>query len=298
MNCVLALGFFDGVHLGHGALLRRAVEAADGLGLPSRALTLDIHPDRLLLGRTKFLLSSPADRERLMRELYGIGGMMILPFTRQTMLMPWDSFVKDVLVGQYGARHLVAGYNYHFGHRGEGRAERLQGLCREIGIGCDVVSPVSLDGIPVSSTHIRRLVAQGDMARARDFLGHPHCMTGIVTQGRGVGAELGAPTANVPLPEDWQQPAFGVYFSRIRVWDGDSCDVYNGVTNIGLRPTFGLSAGPVAESVLFGYQGSLYGRAITIELLEFHRPEQTFATPEALREQIKRDLETAHMKGC
>jgi riboflavin kinase/FMN adenylyltransferase len=181
MKCVLALGFFDGVHLGHGALLRRAVETADGLGITSRALTLDIHPDRLLLGRTKYLLSSPMDRERLMKELYGVGGMTSLPFTRQTMLTPWDDFVQEILVGQYGATHLVAGYNYHFGHRGEGRAERLQKLCAELGVGCDIVPPQSLDGIPISSTHIRRLAAQGDIDRARDFLGHYYSLSGVAS---------------------------------------------------------------------------------------------------------------------
>jgi len=292
MNCVLALGFFDGVHRGHGSLLRRAVEVAGELGVEPRALTLDTHPDQLLLGRTKFLLSTPEDKERLMKELYGIG-MMSLPFTKQTMLLPWDVFVRDVLAGQYGAKHLVAGYNYHFGHRGEGRAERLKDICRELGIGCDVMTPVSLDGIPVSSTHIRRLVAQGAMARARDFLGHPHRLTGTVIQGRGVGAELGAPTANVPLPADWQQPAYGVYCTKVRVWDGGAYAEYNGITNVGLRPTFGPSATPVTESVLFGYQGSLYGRTVTVEFLDFRRPEQTFPTPEALREQIRRDIESA-----
>jgi riboflavin kinase/FMN adenylyltransferase len=175
----MALGFFDGVHVGHGALLRRTHEIAESLRLPSVALTFDIHPDQLLHGQPPPLLSTPEERERIMRAQYGMDGVMVLPFTPYIMRLPWDAFVQEVLVNRYEARHLIVGYNYRFGYCGEGTAGRLAAFCQNIGIGCDVLPSVVVEGIPVSSTVIRKLAAQGDTHRARYFLGHDYPLSGM-----------------------------------------------------------------------------------------------------------------------
>ena len=173
MKRVIALGFFDGVHLGHGALLRRTVERAARLGAISAACTFDTHPAALVSHQAVPMLTTPGDRARLMRELYGIGEVIVLPFDEEMRTMAWDKFVTDYLVGGLHACHLVAGHDYRFGYRGEGTAEKLEALCAQLGLGCDIIPPVKVDGQIVSSTRIRALVEAGDMDAARRFLGHP-----------------------------------------------------------------------------------------------------------------------------
>lgn len=172
MKRVIALGFFDGVHLGHQALLRRTVEVAQGLGAIPAACTFDVHPASVIAHEQVPLLTTPAERAELMREL-GIEEVIITPFHEPMMTMPWDKFVTGYLVGQCDACHLVAGQDHRFGYRGGGTADKLQTLCGELGIGCDIVSKVEVDGVTVSSTYIRELVAAGEMERAERFLGHP-----------------------------------------------------------------------------------------------------------------------------
>ena len=172
---VIALGFFDGVHIGHGALLRRVGEIARREGYLPAALTFDHHPKDFIPGAGHIpLLNTPADREELMHRLYGIRQVMVLPFDEHTREMPWRDFVTNLLVERYQAAHLVAGHDYHFGYQGQGDPERLRQLCGELGVGCDIIGRVELDGITVSSTYIRTLIQKGDMERAARFLGHPH----------------------------------------------------------------------------------------------------------------------------
>ena len=173
---ILALGFFDGVHLGHGALLRRVKERSLETGLPACALSFDVHPAGLVLGRSPALLTTAESRARLMRELYGMDEVLIAHFDEAMMRMPWETFAEDYLAQRLGAAHVVCGTDFRFGFGGKGTAELLQKKCAALRVGCDVLEKVSLDGQIVSSTKIRALLEAGDALQAARFLGHAYSL--------------------------------------------------------------------------------------------------------------------------
>ena len=291
-TCVLALGFFDGVHRGHGALLERTVQRAAELGSLPAVMTFDTHPDTLVLGTPVPLINSAPDRARLIREQYGIDRVEFFRFTEETMRMPWRDFL-DSLRSELGAVHFVVGYDFRFGWRGEGNAERLQGYCTENSLGCDVIGQVTLDGVTVSSTYIRQLLADGDMVRAERFMGHPHLLTDVVRQGHRLGRRLGAPTVNMQFAPGVLVPRHGVYAARVRLEDG----VFPAVTNIGVRPTVSSDGNVSVETHILGYEGNLYGRTVSLEFFDFLRAEQHFASVQELSEQIAADAQRAREIG-
>lgn len=285
---VIALGFFDGVHLGHGALLRCVADRAKELDAIPAAVTFDAHPKQIILGQGALLLTTPADRADLMRRLYGIREIIVARFDTGLMHMNWREFVTDFLIATHGATHLVAGHDFHFGYMGEGNPERLQKLCAELGIGCDIISPVTVDGITVSSSYIRTLVAQGEMERAAQFLGYPYCLTEQVRHGKKLGSRLGFPTVNLHIPPGSVVPAFGVYAARLWV-DGES---FAAATNVGVRPTVDDDGTITVEGTLLDFNGSLYGKTVRMEFHHRLRPEQKFENTDALRTQVMCDIET------
>lgn len=208
---VLALGFFDGIHLGHAALLNKTRERARELSLTPAAMSFDTHPDTLVFGTAVPLLNTMAERELLMRRLCGIEEVIFAHFDEAMMHMPWEVFIEDYLVRQLRARHVVCGHDFHFGDRGQGNPDRLREKCRALGVGCDVIPEIQLNGQCVSSTAIRALLRSGDCKTAARLLGHGQLVTGIVQKGAGRGAGLGFPTANLPFSPDVLVPAFGVY---------------------------------------------------------------------------------------
>ena len=280
MKRVVALGFFDGVHLGHGALLRRTVERAGELGAVAAACTFDAHPAALIAHTPVPLLTTPADRALLMRELYGVEEVVVAPFDQAMRTMAWDRFVTDYLAGGLNACHLVAGHDYRFGYQGAGTAERLQALCARLGLGCDIIPPVRVEGRIVSSTLIRDLVERGEVEAARRFLGHPYLIRGRVGHGRRLGSRLGFPTVNLPLPGGLLLPAFGVYAAQVRLESGAA---YPAAANIGRRPTVEADGAVTAEAFLLDFDGDLYGREIRLELYRRLRPERRFDSLEALK---------------
>ncbi|MCI8525008.1 MAG: riboflavin biosynthesis protein RibF [Oscillospiraceae bacterium] len=279
---VIALGFFDGVHLGHAALLRTARQAAARRGVPAAALTFDRPPGELVSGTPVPLINTPGDRAGLMRRLCGIDEVLLCRFDRAMMEMPWESYVEDYLIGRLRAVHVVCGFDHRFGYRGQGTAERLREACARLGAGCDVTGEVSRRGVKVSSTHIRSLLSSGQIEEANQFLGHPHCLTGTVVHGRQLGRQLGTPTANVLLPPGVLSPAFGVY-AALACFDGRAVPA---VTNIGVRPTVRGGDQVTAEPWLLDFDGDLYGKELRIEFYRFLRPEQKFPSLEALRAAI------------
>ena len=180
---VLALGFFDGVHIGHGALLRRTRQAADRLGAAACAVSFDAHPMQVVTGRQVPLLSTPVERQLLMQRLYGMDELIVTHFDEAVRNQIWQDFLQDYLIGTLHACHLVCGFDYRFGFRGEGTPEKLAQACRELGVGCDVIGAVHLHGQEVSSTRIRALLTQGDAAAAAELLGHPHLICGRASSG-------------------------------------------------------------------------------------------------------------------
>ena len=169
---VIALGFFDGVHLGHGALLRRTAEEAARRGCTPAVFTFDRPPKEVVTGVPCPLINSPEDRKDLIRRLYGIQDVLMVPFDNEMMTTPWDDFIVRILVGRYHAVHLVAGHDHHFGHRNQGTPELLAQKCAQLGLGCDIVEAVKIGGEPVSSTRIRALLEQGRREDACRLLGH------------------------------------------------------------------------------------------------------------------------------
>ena len=286
---VIALGFFDGVHTGHGALLRRVTEVAAGMqGAIPAAFTFDPHPDVVIMGTQVPLINSPADRADLMRRLYGMEEVIVTRFDRRMMKMPWEEFISGHLAKQLGAVHVVAGHDFHFGYKGEGNPRRLRERCAQLGLGCDIVDKVELGGITVSSTYIRTLIAQGEIELANVFLGHPHVLTDTVSHGKKLGSTLGFPTVNLHLPADVLAPAYGVYATRVFFENGDS---RMAVTNVGVRPTVDSDLHPTVESFLLDFDGNLYGEAVRVEFHTFLREERKFPSIGALRAEIMLNVE-------
>ena len=286
---VIALGFFDGVHIGHGALLKKTCERATELGAIPAAMSFDTHPDTLVFGTPTELLNTMDERKQLMQSLYGIEDVIFCHFDKAMMNMDWEAFVEDYLVRELHACHLVCGHDYHFGARGFGNAERLTEKCRALGLGCDVIGEVKLDGVTVSSTYLRRLLKEGRMEEAVRFLGHGHIISGIVQHGDSRGHTLGLPTANLALDASLLVPAFGVYGG----WaDAGELGRFPAAVNLGVHPTVHELPRPVAEASLLGFDGDLYGRFLRLELLFQVRPEQRFSSLPELTSMIARDLQT------
>lgn len=285
----VALGFFDGVHLGHQALLRRTAERAGMLGLSPALLTFDRSPREFVTGTPVPLLTTVQERSRTARALFPGMEVITVPFDRAMMTMPWEDFVV-MLSEVYRARWLVAGHDFRFGHRNSGTAALLREKAAELGLGCEIIPAVRLEGVTVSSTHIRALLERGEMEEAAQFLGRPFAVSGLVRHGKRLGSSrLGAPTVNL-IPDPRQLvPAFGVYAARVTV-DGAARPA---VTNVGVRPTVDTDGGVTVESHLLEPIGELYGADCRVEFLRMLRPERRFNSLEALREQIARDAEAA-----
>lgn len=284
-NKIFALGFFDGVHLGHQALLAECVRLAGRLDAVPAAITFDRHPQSLFTADPPALINSSTDRDALLRG-YGIENILCLPVNKDIMSTCWGDFLKNLLAE--GAAGFVCGYDFRFGHKGEGNCGKLREFCRERNLPCVIVAEQTLGGLRISSTHIRQLIEQGDMETAAAFLGHPHILRGEVVQGRHLGRTIGVPTANILLPEGVAVPKLGVYACTCIV-DGKG---YSAVTNIGSRPTVGGHQ-VRAESWILDFSGDLYGQNIALEFHKFLRPEVEFENLTALRTQIQKDAAEA-----
>ena len=277
---VYALGFFDGVHLGHQALIEVCVQMAQQNDAIAAAITFDRHPQSLFAAPPT-LINSIEDRIALL-EQYGIEKICTLPTTKEVMSTSWRDFLQNLL--NDGAVGFVCGDDFRFGCGGEGTAARLTEFCEENGLPCAVVPEQKCDGIRISSTHIRSLLEDGNVETAAQFLGHAHLLSGKVTRGRQLGRTIGIPTANIAIPAGVVVPKRGVYACVCQIGE----EFYPAVTNIGSRPT--VDGHEVrAESWILDFDGDLYGKKITLQFHDFLRPEQKFPSLEELRAQIQRD---------
>jgi len=282
---IFALGFFDGVHLGHQVLLEECCHLARQMGAGTAAITFDSHPQSLFSENIPPLINNLPDREALLRQ-FGVQYIHVFPVTREVMSTPWQDFLQELLTE--GAVGFVCGDDFHFGFRGEGNAQALAAFCRERGLPCTIVTEQAVDGIRVSSTYIRSQIESGDMETAVRFLGHPHILTGEVIPGKQLGRKLGIPTANLRLPEKTAVPKFGVYACRALV----NGVYYPAVTNVGIRPTVS-GAGITVEPWILDYSGDLYGQRIRLEFYYFIRPEKKFDSLDALKSAIHADAQEA-----
>ena len=267
---VIALGFFDGIHIGHAALLRRTKERAAEIGATPPALSFDVHPDTLVFGKDVPLINSANGRADLIRRLFGIESVIFIHFDKTVMQMPWQDFVQT-LVTEMDAAWVVVGHDFRFGWKGEGTAERLKDYCAAHGLGCDIIPAVKLDGRVVSSTYIRELIASGEMETANRYLGHPHTLVDTVHYGYRLGTKMGTPTINMRFPDGVIVPRHGVYAAKAFLEDGSE---HLAVTNVGVRPTVSGENRVSVESYILDFSGNLYDRQVRIEFYRFLRPEQ------------------------
>ena len=276
---IFALGFFDGVHLGHQALLAECARLAQAQAVETAAITFDRHPQALFTAEPPALINTAEDRIRLLQQ-YGIRHVFQYPVSKEVMSTFWRDFL-DALV-DCGAAGFVCGADFRFGARGQGNAEKLKRFCQEQGFPWAVVPDQLRDGARISSTRIRRLLEQGQVETANAYLGHPHIFTGTVVHGRQLGRTIGIPTANLELPDGILIPRFGVYACRVYV----DHDISMAVTNVGMRPT--VSGHHITvEPWILDFDGDLYGKTITLEFYAFLRPEKKFESLEALKAAIE-----------
>jgi riboflavin kinase/FMN adenylyltransferase len=289
MNSVVALGNFDGVHLGHRAVVRRAVEEGRRRGAKVVAATFDPHPRVVLApgSEPRLLTTLEMRREELLG--YGVDEVWAIRFDETLSRKSPEEFVRDVLVGEIGASAVVVGENFRFGHRAAGDFRELERLMRGFGGEAYAVRVRSEDGeAPISSTRIRRLVGEGEVAEAAKLLGRPYVLRGEVVMGDKRGRTIGFPTANVLADPALVVPARGVYAGFVRVGK----DTYAACTNIGVAPTFERRESRV-EAYLLGFEGDLYGREVDVSFLQRIREEKRFSGVEELKTQILRDVEAA-----
>lgn len=307
MNCIfgeaglhmqrtaVTLGKFDGLHLGHQALVRY-VKEQERLGLQSTVFTFDYHPYHLFSGREVRLIDTREELCARLRQL-SPNTAIFYPFTAETAAMEPERFVAEVLVEGLDARSVAIGEDFRFGRNRRGDAELLLKSGEKYGFSVYICPRVQWEGKPISSTRIREALLTGQMEEAAALLGRPFSISGRVAHGRAIGRTLAFATANLCPPKDKLLPQ-GVFAARAQVKVGAQWQCSTGVTNIGVRPTVNgdtEAVRPVVETHLFDLTAELYGREMTVELLHFLRPEQRFASLEELQQQIKADVRQARL---
>ncbi len=282
----LSIGNFDGVHAGHRRILASVVEEARAAGGAAVAMSFHPHPARVLGREAPPLLTTLEQRLRLL-QASGIAVALVLEFTRELSQLSPRAFIEDIVCRRLGTRALCVGENFRFGHRQAGDVRLLEELSREFGFSVRAIPPVVVNGQVASSSLVRRLVAEGDVAAAAALLDRPFSLTGEIQPGAGRGREIGFPTLNL-RPEQECTPGQGVYITETLV-EGK---LYPSATNVGVRPTFEQDPA-VVESHLLDFSGKLRGGEMEVRFHERLRREQKFASAEALREQIARDVDAA-----
>lgn len=280
-NIVLALGNFDGVHVGHQKLITEAVRYARKKKLPCYAMTFDPHPQEVVApGRGLSLLTTLSERIELLRDL-GIDGVIVKEFSKKISQLSPEQFIFDFLVKHLKVRKVFVGFDFAFGRKRSGSIAILKKLGEKYGFSVTAVSPVKFHGHLVKSSTIRDMMARGDFATAYRLLGHPFILTGKVVSGSGRGRGLGFPTANLKVADDKLVPAHGVYMGRYGKF---RCAV-----NIGSRPTFAEERFAI-EVYVIGFRGTLRGKTIEVGLYKRLRDEVHFSDVEDLKEQISKDV--------
>lgn len=291
-DAVAVVGNFDGVHLGHAAVIAAGRKEADRLGAPLAVATFEPHPRRFFRRDTEpFQLTTLTSKERVLGDL-GVDFLVAITFDAAMASLPPDRFVTDVLVHGLGVRHLVVGYDFVFGKGRAGTVETLRSLAAERGVGVTEVAPQSHDGVVYASTAIRNNLREGRPADAARLLGRCWEIEGPVLHGAERGRTIGVPTANLVLG-DYLHPALGVYAVWVGVDGADGTRWLPGCTNIGMRPTFDDGHDITVETHIFEFDEDIYGCELRVALADYIRPERKFAGFEELKDQIARDLATA-----
>jgi len=286
---VLSVGNFDGVHRAHRRVLETIVQRAREMGGKSLAVSFEPHPLRILRPDASFKLLTPTPEKVRLLQTTGLDAVLLLPFTRDLSLMTPQRFAHDVLKKVLHAREVHEGYNFHFGRKAAGDVTLLTEFGQKMGFAVKVYSELRLRGEPVSSSHIRKLIAAGRVSRARHLLARPFAILATAGRGRGYGSKYTVPTINLSRYEE-QVPGDGVYITRTRV--GQEC--FDSVTNVGKRPTFGTESFAIETHLLNFHPLELAAETeVEIHFLQRLRDEIKFPSIEVLREQIGRDVRKA-----
>jgi len=302
----VTIGVFDGVHMGHRALIGRLISEARNRSLTATVITFANHPQSVLSPPSPPLLTTVEERLELLAEL-GVDETVVLPFTIELSRLTAEQFCREILVGKLACKLLVVGDDFALGYRREGTVARLKELGAQLGFEVIVVSPVTSEGIRVSSSEIRQLLLQGDVERANELLGKPYRIVGDVVKGAGRGRKLGFPTINLKVEPEKLLPRFGVYAGKVSVAQSDKTDFalptlhpaqhsFDAAAYIGQRPTFGETE-PAVEAYLLDFNGVVpEGTKVVLELVAFIRPDQKFDSADALIEQMNRDIQAVREK--
>lgn len=292
----ITLGKFDGLHRGHQLLITQVLQKKKE-GYAAAIFTFDTPPNRLLNGQNGGTILTNQER-RALAERFQIDWMVQCPFTKEVACMEPEAFIKDILVEKMNVAWIIVGEDFRFGYQRRGDIELLSQLAEECGYQVMVFSKEQYQGRDISSSYIREILLAGDMELAKILLGYPFFIIGNVVYGKQFGRKMGIPTAN-QLPDAKKLlPPNGVYASRVRL-EGEW---YYGMTNIGVRPTVEHTSQKNVETYLFDYQGDLYGKELTVQLLHYERPEIRFGSTELLKQQLYTDLITTkewlHAEKC
>jgi riboflavin kinase / FMN adenylyltransferase len=284
-SSAVALGFFDGVHPGHQAVIGAAVAEARRLGIPSAVATFRDHPRLVISGSAPKLLTVFEQRLELFEQL-GVDATLAMSFTPDISHLSPQEYVRNVLIGALGAKAVSIGYNHHFGRNREGTPALLRKLGEENGFGVFVAPEVFVDGIEVSSSRIREALNGGDVAMAAKLLTRPYAVLGDVVRGQGRGKGIGFPTANLNVSEQQLLPARGVYAGIVRTKDGHRLPA---VVNIGFRPTVANDQILTTEVHILDFDRDIYGEQLVLEFWQYLRAEAKFDNIDALKNQIGAD---------
>jgi riboflavin kinase / FMN adenylyltransferase len=288
---VIAIGDFDGVHLGHQEVVKRALHTAEQLHLPASIMTFHPHP-REVLGQEKYgQLLTPIGRKMEVLEKLGVCKTYVITFNRELMRLTPEQFIKEMLL-PLQVESVVVGFDFTFGFQGKGNPNKLTEMSHGK-FAVEVVNPYEIDGVKVSSTFIREALGTGDIDQVTKLLGRRYSLRGIVVSGDRRGRTIGFPTANLEPDEAYVIPVNGVYAIKARVKDR----VYDGVMNIGVKPTFKEGElKPSLEAHLFNFSEDIYGESVTVELAAYLRQEKKFASIDELVSQIHADAEASKAK--
>jgi len=286
---VVSIGNFDGVHCGHQHVLARVVERAKESGAKSLAVTFDPHPLRVLRPESAPLLITPLDQKLAGMAKTGVDATLVISFDRQFSSTTPRDFARKIVAGSLRASEVHEGANFHFGHRAEGDCEKLTQFGREFGFAVFVYPEMRLRGEPVSSSRIRQLLSAGEVSKARHLLGRPFSLVSSPAKGRGYGSRYTVPTINL-APYSELVPRNGVYVTCTRI----ARETFESVTNIGTRPTFAGESFAIETHLLKFHPVDLdESTEVEISFLKWLRPEIKWPNPEALREQIGKDVKKA-----
>jgi riboflavin kinase/FMN adenylyltransferase len=286
-NVVVALGNFDGVHVGHQQLISSMVTEAKNINGTSVVFTFQPHPLQVLLGEAPRMLISQQTKEAIFREM-GVDVLLLIPFTEKFARLSPEEFIEKILVEGLDAKSIFVGYNYTFGRNGFGTAKTLENEGSRYGFKVNIIKQVAVTEVPVSSTLIRNLLNSGEVEEAAKFLGGSFFVEGEVEEGEKRGRQLGFPTANIMIKEGFVAPANGIYAVKAE-FDGD-CHL--GVANLGVKPTFCQKKNqPILEVHLLDFKGNLYGKAMRVNFIKKIREERKFPSVDKLIDQIKSDVE-------